>query len=381
MEPGSTCAATTPPEPPYGMTKAFLAFFFFPVASKKTFCCFSSSSLATFRKSAASALVTAASAAWLASYGASVAPAGGSTTCETIAKARDGRSSSFVFADRSRRFRENASDASSRAAWTMAGRNCLTTFPTPFTSFSSRLQSAGSVRHAANRSRSADASVSSSPLFSPLFFFSPLAASAPLAASPYALSHLRGMHPTFAMTTSGVPCVKRTRSRQRATSASSPRSTRETSHCNASHSCQCWLRSDATRSALGVAAATVRRQSGYASSDASNALPTPWPASARTTVLEQALTRPPGRSREEANAREAVSFDTNPSPKGTNEDAKREERVQAWTSSEARAARRSDGRDMRRGVRRGVRGSLVGRDDAETLVVSVVRPKIDVRGE
>jgi hypothetical protein len=96
--------------------------------------------------------------------------------------------------------------------------------------------------------------------------------------------------------------------------------------------------------------------------------------------LEQALTRPPGRSREEANAREAVSFDTNPSPKGTNEDAKREERVQAWTSSGLlRAARRSDGRDMRRGVRRGVRGSLVGRDDAETLVVSVVRPKIDVQ--
>jgi hypothetical protein len=95
--------------------------------------------------------------------------------------------------------------------------------------------------------------------------------------------------------------------------------------------------------------------------------------------LEQALTRPPGRSREETNAREAVSFETNPSPKGTNEDAKREERVQAWTSSEARAARRSDGRDMRRGVRRGVRGSLVGRDDAETLVVSVVRPKIDVQ--
>ena len=221
----------------------------------------------------------------------------------------------------------------------MAGRNCLTTFPTPFTSFISRLQSAGSVRHAANRSRLADALVSSSPLF----LFSPLLSPA----SPYALSHLRGMHPTFAMTTSGVPCVKRTRSRQRATSASSPRSTRETSHCNASHSCQCWLRSDATRSALGVAAATVRRQSGYASSDASNARPTPWPASARTTVLAQALTRPPGRSREEADAREAVSFGTNPSPQGTNEDARREKRA-ARTSSEARAARRSDGRDMPR---------------------------------
>ena len=96
MEPGSMCAATTPPEPPYGMTKVFS--FFREEEAKRAFCRFSSSSLATLRKSAASALVTAASAAWLASYGASVAPAGGSTTCETTAKARDGRRfSSSVF--------------------------------------------------------------------------------------------------------------------------------------------------------------------------------------------------------------------------------------------------------------------------------------------
>ena len=173
------------------------------------------------------------------------------------------------------------------------------------------------------------------------------------------------MHPTFAMTTSGVPCVNRTRSRHRATSASSPRSTRETSHCSASHSGQCWLRSDATRSALGVAAATVRRQSGYARSDASKARPTPWPASARTTVLAQSLTRPPALASEEENARVAVASGAKPSPQGTNVDARREKRGRARTSAGARAARRSTaGRDM---VRCAVREWVVGRNDANVL--------------
>ena len=332
--------------------------------------------------------MTAASAAWLASYGARVAPAGGSTTCETTTNARDGffsfsrvlffslarsrsnareRRASFsisrfvTFSSGVASFANASSiDASSRIAWTMAGRNCLATFPTPFTSFIRRLQSAARVRHAAKRSKQP---------------FAPSRAPSPLGDSPYALSHREGMHPTFAMTTSGVPCVNRTRSRHRATSASSPRSTRETSHCSASHSGQCWLRSDATRSALGVAAATVRRQSGYARSDASKARPMPWPASARTTVLAQSLTRPPALASEEANARVAVASGAKPSPQGTNVDARREKRGRARTSAGARAARRSTaGRDMVRcgagvGRRKGRRErSVVARTDVHTFV-------------
>ena len=307
-----------------------------------------------FRKSLAMLAVTAHNAACEARYGARRDAIGGSMTCDTVTNSfgltgrdvsvSDAASSSLPFSFRFWWFAGTQSP-------TIVGRNCRATTETPLTSLSIRDQSSGFVRHAAYLLWSSRGGSLLTDFFPSDFFpflvsfvsgvsafepsFSPFVS--PVSSPPNSFPHRVGMHPTLAMTIAGGPCVKSTFSRHRATAASSPRSTFSTEHWSPAHSFQCWLRSEVTRSALGVAAATVSLQSGYSRSAARSARPMPCPTSARTTVLAHC---PPvvvlwgGRA-----SPKAWFAGAKPSPHGTKDEDTRETRRREATRTTARSAR------------------------------------------